>query len=356
MLDRGTLHASVAFVLACACAPPVAPTSDPASVDPASVAVAKREEAASAEAPQAASAPEPRPWADHFAHEELVTELSRSDDGTLLVSRGATMVKVWDASTGELRRTLTRPSVGANALRQTAVSSTVGVAVATGIEGYRAFTTLGLTDPQHVNGTSVGPEPCGALAFSGQGMLAVACEDDIVYLLRLPSLVPTSTIPAIDDIAGVAFSPDGNLLAVAGIGGLAIFTTLDGSTFQPELSAGQKIALGVRFTPDGQHVVVGWHTGLDVYDVATKKWVAEIRLNELPKDRGRHIDVSPDGTLVIIAGEVLRMEEILTAATRHVVPSVNAHPFQSDVIFAGDGVSLYVPTDDGGISRVAIEP
>jgi hypothetical protein len=223
--------------------------------------------------------------------------------------------------------------------------------IASGLHGDHDLTAMSLADPSSITGASPSTRPCGAVAVSSQGGLAVACEDHHVYRLDPASLAPIWKVEA-RKVSRLAFSPDGSMLAIAAYGGLIVVHTGDGSTYQERLSAGQKIALSARFSPDGARIVVGWHTGLNVYDVASRRWTAQKRLAQLPKFRARHLDVSPDGNHVILGGDLLRMSDIL-ATGRGVVPAINPTRFSADVIFAGDSASLYVP-NDATLERVSL--
>lgn len=330
---------------ACAAAPPPAPEP---------VAPADEVLEPPAAPPAATVQAPPTTWADRFDHGEPIDELSLSPDGGLLASRGATQIKVWDAHSGELRASLARQSIAANELRRMALSPET--LVVTGVEGYRAFTTLNLAD-QTRSGTSLGPKPCGPLAMASNGTFVVSCEDRKLYVLTPvpPTMVPKWTGDVHDHAEALALSADAALVAILSTDRLAIMRAANGSYHEERrLGASQKLGLDVAFTRDGTRVVVSWHTGLNVYDVAAKKWIAEVRLREFPKMRGRHLDVSPDGAYVIVAGSLLRMSDILAADPRGLVAAINATEYTTNVIFAGDGTSLYVPTADGSILRTPI--
>jgi WD40 repeat protein len=337
-------------LLACAASPHVAEPVPPVA-EPAPPVAELDAPAATPPATPATPAPvQPTTWAQRFEHGEPIDQLTLSPDGSLLASRGATQIKVWDAHTGELRATLAKESIAANDRRRIALSSET--LVVTGVKGYRAFTTVNLAD-QTTSGTSLGPKPCGPLAAASSGMFVVTCEDDKLYVLTPvpPTMEPTWTEDVPDRTEAVALSPDGVHVAILSIDRLAIMRTVDGTYYEHGVGASQKLGLGVAFTRDGKLIVVSWHTGLNVYDVAAKKWIAEIRLRKFPEMRARHLDVSPDGAYVIVAGALLRMSDILAARRRAEVTQMNTTTYPTDVIFAGDGTSLYVPTADGAILR-----
>ncbi|HRI16652.1 MAG TPA: hypothetical protein PLX89_26975, partial [Verrucomicrobiota bacterium] len=60
----------------------------------------------------------------------------------------------------------------------------------------------------------------------------------------------------------VAFSPDGALLAVGGIGGeVRVYKTADGSR-AATLSGHEGAVFALTFTPDGQRIITGGFDGL----------------------------------------------------------------------------------------------
>ncbi|MEV6303138.1 helix-turn-helix domain-containing protein [Actinoplanes sp. NPDC051861] len=107
------------------------------------------------------------------------------------------------------------------------------------------------------------PGPVTAVAFSGARLLTSAA-DGVVRLWRLPGPVLTG-MP--DVINGVAFRPDGKVLAVAG-GDVTFFDPHSHERLGASLPALGGAAGAVGYSPDGNILAVGHRDGsIQLYDV-----------------------------------------------------------------------------------------
>jgi WD40 repeat protein len=105
-----------------------------------------------------------------------------------------------------------------------------------------------------------------------------------------------------DDAFGIAFSPDGDVIAKASRRGARLLSIPDGLVVRTLIreEIGHSIVHAIAFTPDGQRVVTGDHDG-NVVVWSARTGEVERRL---PAHRGRvlALAVSPDGNLVATSG------------------------------------------------------
>jgi WD40 repeat protein/transcriptional regulator with XRE-family HTH domain len=157
------------------------------------------------------------------AHEGGVPDVAYDPDGTLLASMGADgMVKLWDANSGELLRTL---DGGTGELGSSVAFSPDGSTLAAAW-----FTQVVLWDTEsgkilsRLSGQSVGTTVgynlgVGQLSFSPDGSrLAVANMDGVAKVWELSSQREVLSL-SVDETAptkAIAYSPDGKLLATGG--------------------------------------------------------------------------------------------------------------------------------------------
>lgn len=191
------------------------------------------------------------------AHEGGVPDVAYSPDGTLLASMGADgMIKLWDANSGKLLRTL---DGGTRELGSSVAFSPDGSALAASW-----FTQAVLWDTKsgeilsRLSGQSVGTTigynlGVGQLSFSPDGSrLAVANMDGIPKVWDLStqcevlSLVGDEMAPA----KAIAYSPDGALLATGGDEGIVwVWDAEDGTQIFTRTLGG--IIHSVSFSSDG---------------------------------------------------------------------------------------------------------
>jgi WD40 repeat protein len=140
----------------------------------------------------------------------------------------------------------------------------------------------------------------GASAVSPDGLLfAVSPGPDRVTLWRSRTLAPLSPPlrgPA-GDVNGLAFSPDGKLVAAAGSAKTVLWDATTKKIVRV-LPAGSHGASKVVFSPDGLTVAIGRSDGIDaLVDLRTGKETAELAT----AGSADSVDYSPDGRLLASA-------------------------------------------------------
>jgi len=134
---------------------------------------------------------------------------------------------------------------------------------------------------------------------------------------------------------GVAFSPDGRLLAIASHDGKVRLVNLDtGQETRTLLCEG--CLSDVAFSPDGKHLAGCWHSdsgrhrsAVLVWDMATGKRTAVLRASKEPIDT---VAFSPDGRRVLAAGRAVHVCALEAGKSAELNPaeSVAALAFSSD--------------------------
>jgi WD40 repeat protein len=145
-----------------------------------------------------------------------------------------------------------------------------------------------------------------AVSFSPDNRtLASASDDKTVKLsdLQAPngdSLTERRTIPLAGGARSIAFNPDGRLLAISQVGGIAIHDPATGKEAYPFKPAWAPVP-GLAFGPDGRLFSSGASDPyLKVWDVASEKPMLTI-----PHPGANNgVAVSPDGRLIASAGPI----------------------------------------------------
>lgn len=168
--------------------------------------------------------------------------------------------------------------------------------------GTATVTVTALDDPGPAPGQQ--PTPNG-VAFSPDGQrVAVAGNGGVWLFQRDGTFVDSLKLPQRNAVA-VAFSPDGATLAVGG-GGRGLLVKVDGMA--PIANVGLSDADGVVFSEDGATLYLNEKTQLTKVDLATGQGtvVAPLTQPSVPTTAPYRVQLGPLGSLVAVAPGELR--------------------------------------------------
>lgn len=233
-------------------------------------------------------------------HEQPVRSAAFAPDGRTLAT-GARMaggaesggeVKVWDAESGKPKRALALEGSDVNAL---AFSPDGRLLVAGGLKGLWCW-DAGTGELKHKMPSSAAVL---ALAFSPDGRtLASGAFDERVRLWDMTKWEVRQTLTGHrSEVRAMAFAPDGKTVASGGVGQLLIWDVRTGK--QRRALKAETTVWAVSFSPDGKRLAAGYgdpkelaEGGVRVWDVAS----GDVRWSRAGR-RGAMVSVafSPDG-------------------------------------------------------------
>jgi len=197
-------------------------------------------------------------------------------------------------------------------------------------------------------GVAFSPDGRLVAASTGSGELALIATATWSVVRRFAAHKPGYVI-------GVAFSPDGKLIASAGQDGVAIHEVATGRR-RALISRGANFSIGVAFSPDGTQLAAGYSDGnFMTIDVASGRAVGAPLAGNAGWAMG--VAYSPDGTTLAggtEAGGVMlwdlatrtRLGDPLTGHTSNVI----------GVAFAPDGKHLATSSWDGSVIIWDVDP
>ena len=185
-----------------------------------------------------------------------------ADGGTLASGSWDGKIRFWDTDTGELLKTITAHTKGAHSIAYTPD----GKSLVSG--GWDNTINLWYVDTGHLlqtitgNITDANPSiGVRAIALNPDGRtLAVATDEALVRLWDMPTGKVKATLQT-DRVAAVVFSPDGTMLASGGEGrSLCLWDAHTGKLLHNIVKARGSV-YGVAFSPNGQIVAsASWQT------------------------------------------------------------------------------------------------
>jgi dipeptidyl aminopeptidase/acylaminoacyl peptidase len=262
-------------------------------------------------------------------HREKVYALDFSGDGAYLASSSADReIIVWDVRTGQLAHTLSLPV----ATHHNIAFSRVGHLLAS------ADT---IWDVQSWQGVQTFVQEVAVVAFSPDGLLlAIAPAGQPIVLWEVASgqVVRTFDDPAENLFRCLAFSPDGTLLAAGSNNNIVRLWNVAGGglahTIQHDIG-GQPLdhILDLAFSPDGR-VLASSGTDLKarLWDVEAWQVIHELRIGDAPTG----LAFSPDGTILASSGPELKLWDVESGKLLRTLP----HGSLIAVAFSPDGTLL----------------
>jgi WD40 repeat protein len=196
----------------------------------------------------------------------------------------------------------------------------------------------------------------GSVAFSPNGQILAAESGHGAGLWNLATRreigtpVQTGTT---DGATNVAFSPDGQTLATAGIygAGAQLWDVATHRQIARSTPDGWTWENAVAFSPDGKYLVIGTDVGSG--GVAGRAWLWDIRTNRLvgpPMINGDNslstVAFSPDGKLIATADQQVKLFSVTTQRPVGAPLATGMGPV-NDMAFSPDGGMIAVATNSG---------
>ncbi|MCA0457636.1 MAG: hypothetical protein LCI00_26960 [Chloroflexi bacterium] len=228
-------------------------------------------------------------------HSDGVTTITFGAGGYLLaVGTGSGDVRLWDATTGEGSGFMQKHTGSVDSL----AFQNEGFLVASGsAEGGVQLWDIASSGEQAVLADESNPIPVGGLAFSPDGtILAVGGGGTLQLWDVATNTMQTSLETGATDISALSFSPDGSTLIYGGSGsGIWVW---DLASDNHALSDGQTGSVSdLAFSPDGQVIATTDGDTVELWDASTGENKATLT------GQAASIAFSPDGTLLASGGE-----------------------------------------------------
>jgi WD40 repeat protein len=269
------------------------------------------------------------------AHQSLVT-CTRFIDAHLLATCGTDgLIKTWNLS----QRLSHEVAIGESEVRDCEWSPD-GTLLAC-VDKHNLL----LLDQNGAVVTRSGVPAAGGVAWSPAGdRLAVACTDPAAVQIRDRHGKPVSTIQPKDTPNAIAFSRDGDLLAVAGYTYLQIFRAREGRELR-RVSLGTNNSFAVRFSPDGQLLAFGLPRGISITEAATNR-----NRNEFHCDSNAGaLAFSPDGAL-LASGHQDAVIRLWSLKNGQLLAELTEHERNiTELEFSADGRTLLSAAEDGTV-------
>jgi WD40 repeat protein len=163
--------------------------------------------------------------------------------------------------------------------------------------------------------------------------------------LRVSFRGPKGNWATSDWISGVSFSPSGRTFLVGWRAGLIRFyRTATGKPIGRPLQIKKVPAWSVRFSPDGQRIVVGIDNGAQLWDCKTGRLLAEC---STPMGHCFVAIFYPDGKKVLVGDQ--SVAQVWDLASNRLIGAPRFHPDKGiwNVAFAPDGRSILISSNDG---------
>lgn len=291
---------------------------------------------------------------------EFVTCLAVSADGKLLASGGSTSVVLWDLDSGESldRYVPAAKASGGNGCRSLCFTSR-GKRLASGwgsdtVRLWDMGTARGMPAP--IEFTSLGAQ--AALSADGSA-LAVGCKSDLHIIdaaTGRPRRAPLTL--DIEEICGLAYSPDGTTIAVKGT--RHEVSICDPATGRQKhvLEVDDQVEAGengfpdtaVAFSPDGRRVAATGFMTVSQWDLATGKRVLSFDGHDEHRIHGgiiHGVAFSPDGRRLATAcrDETIRIWDAATGREQRPFFEFSGKPLAAVIAPNGTWIAVGIEGD-----------
>ncbi|MEP7121789.1 MAG: hypothetical protein ABJE95_12795 [Byssovorax sp.] len=285
-------------------------------------------------------------------HAGLVRTLAFSRDGAVLASAGdGATIRLWDLANHGPPQLLT----GYSGVSSVAFSSDGRTLAAVGDDGLQVWSLLATTKPRIL------AEPGGAgttFTFSEDNRFVTSMSDDGSVRVFGLDAGPVRTWSTHTATSLGAFSPDGKRFAAGGPLGMQVWdvasAALTATIYQVSRTKTVNEARSIAFSPDGQLLAMGMIDGTArLVDARTGELVRTFQGNE---GFVRLVAFSPDGLLLASTStsEAIRLWDARTGKERAVLGRRLGSPLRA-LVFSPDGGSLALVADDPIVRVVGAE-
>jgi WD40 repeat protein len=193
-----------------------------------------------------------------------------------------------------------------------------------------------------------------AVAFSPDGRM-LAGADSVDGIVRLWDIaagrqIETLVVKRTDGTVTLAFSPDGQDLAVGyGGGWVRLWDVATGQQIGTPLKSPSYPAISVAFSPNGQTLAVADESGtVQLWDVATHQRAGNPML-QASTEPGKKVTFSPDGSLLASVGNLGSLTLWDVATGQQARPLGGRTGELNSVAFSPDGQMLATAGEDGTV-------
>ena len=276
-------------------------------------------------------------------HEELVTSVSFSPDGTLLASgSGDRTVKLWEVGSGQEKAILERHD---KTVLSVAFSPDATTLASAGGDG-----TVRLWDIESGREKAAlkGHEWVTSVAFSPDGTTLASGGDGPVHLWDVETHTNIATLEGHTElVTGVAFSPDGTMLTSGSWDKTVKLWDVETHTNIATLEGHTDGVLSVAFSPDGTTLASGSADNIvKLWDVESSQEKATL---EGHTDGVLSVAFSPDGT-TLASGSADNTVKLWDVESSQEKVTLEGHTARvNSVAFSPDGTTLASGTEDGTV-------
>jgi len=254
-------------------------------------------------------------------HAGWVTSVAFSPDGTMLASGSGDQMRLWRIESGAATTEPT-PALSPSASIATPIPLSESALSPDNIERVAQLQFLEIDNVKQI-------------AWSPDGQL-LAIGTYHIYFYDAQTLEQIYVIDSLQWVNSIAFSPDGTMLASASMGdGVQLWEV--GGWGELRILAGSGDTESVAFSPDGTMLATGTGSTVKLWDVASGN-----ELRTLPAGPVRTVAFSPDGQTLAasagVAGQEIKLWDVESGSELH---TLKGHSnWINSVVFSPDGQTL----------------